>query len=92
MSAEESLFETHWSKITESSGEFFRTNDGQWFTYRIEGGELLPSHSDLRIPRSDFETAFPLLPVPPAKLNRYVTGPKYVWAILHDPRISEGCW
>ncbi len=92
MSASESPFDGVWLRIRGSSGEFFKTGDGLWFTYEVEGDVILPSHSELHIPRSDFELAFPLLPVPPAKLNKFVKGPKFVWAILHDPRISEGRW
>ena len=80
-----------WERICAQAGEFFKTHRNEWFTYRIEGDELRPSQSDLSIPKSDFELAFPMLPVPPAKLNRFVSGPRYVWAILHDPRVSAGC-
>ena len=90
--ADSSPFEALWGRVVAHTGEFFKTDAGTWFTYRIEGDELRPSQSDLRILKSDFELAFPMLPVPPAKLNRFVTGPRYVWAILHDPRVSAGQW
>lgn len=86
------LFEPVWGRICKLEREFFKTHGGRYFTYRVEGDELLPSQSDLRIPRSDFALAFPMLPVAPPKLNRVVQGPAYVWAILHDPRVSEGKW
>lgn len=86
------LFEPVWARIAAHSGSFFKTDAGRWFTYAVEDGFVLPSHTDLRIPRSDFELAFPLLPVPAAKLNKFVSGPAYVWAILHDARISNGEW
>ncbi len=92
MSDSGELFDAVWARIVEHSGAFFKTDLGAWFTYEIDADCLLPSHSELHIPRSDFELAFPMLPVLPAKLNRFVTGPKYVWAILHDPRISDGQW
>ncbi|MFQ5699338.1 MAG: hypothetical protein ACE5IL_13770 [Myxococcota bacterium] len=86
-------FEEVWARICEQEQEFFRTRLGRWFRYRIEGRDLCPSQTQLRIPRSDFELAFPLLPLPtPGKLNRLVTGAGYLWAILHDPRISRGAW
>jgi hypothetical protein len=88
-----SPFDPVWERIVRNSGEFFQTQAGGWFTYRIEGGELLPSHSDARIARANFETAFPLLPLPsPAKIGKFVSGSKWVWAILHDPRVSQGEW
>ena len=102
MSDAAKLFDAVWARICANEREFFRTDAGRWFTYRIEAGELRPSQSDLRIARSEFERVFPLLPVPPAqtrdfegglaKMNKYVKGPAYVWAILHDPRISEDRW
>ena len=85
-------FEATWERVVRNAGEFFKTGEGTWFTYKVDGEHLLPSHSELRIPRSDFQKAFPLLPVHPAKLNKFVSGPKFVWAVLHDPRISEGKW
>ena len=85
-------FDAAWQRIAAHERTFFKTHGGRWFTYRIEGENLLPSQTDLAIPRSDFELAFPLLPVPPPKLNKFVRGPAYVWAILHDPRISAGQW
>ena len=86
-------FEEIWKRIQAHEREFFQTRLGQWFTYRIDDEQVLPSHTDFRIPRRDFELAYPLLPIPtPGKLNRLVTGASHVWAILHDPRISGGAW
>ncbi len=86
------LFEPAWKRICEHEGAFFKTEGGRWFTYRVDGDALRPSHSDVRIPRSDLEIAFPMLPVPAAKLNKHVRGPAFVWAVLHDPRIAAGQW
>lgn len=89
--SEPSPFASSWARIVEHSGEFFQTQAGEWFTYRVEGECVLPSHSDVRIPRADFERVFPMLPlVSPAKIGRYVTGAKWVHAILHDERVREG--
>lgn len=82
-----------WARIEAHAGEFFRTRAESWFTYRIDGECVLPSHRELRIPKTDFALAHPLLPIPkPGKLARLVTGAEYIWAILHDPRISRGAW
>ena len=85
-------FARAWARIALHAGEFFKTDQGAWFTYKLDGEAVCPSQSELRIPRADFALVFPLLPVPPAKLNKVVAGPKYVWAILHDARISTGEW
>ena len=82
-----------WSRITAHEREFFKTHLDRWFTYRIEGDTLLPSHSELRIPRADFDLGLALVPISlPQKLARHVTDYEHVWAILHDERISQGAW
>ncbi len=86
-----SAFDPVWRRILEHERQFFRLVDGTWFTYRVENDVLAPSHAEERIPRADFEAAFALLPVPgPAKLAKFVTGARFVYAILCDPRISTG--
>ena len=82
-----------WSRILANQGEFFQTHRDRWFTYRIDGDLLCPSHADQQIPRSDFEIALRMLPQPvPQKLAKHVTGYEYVWAIMNDERISQGAW
>ena len=90
-------FDAVWARIAECGGAFFKTQGGRFFTYSIErdgNAECVrPSHSELRIPREHFATAFQLVPVRAAgKLARLMEGPEYVWAILHDPRIAQGDW
>ena len=92
-SSEPTSFAAVWERITGHGGEFFQTSKGRYFTYRIEEDALLPSQTDLRISRSDFELAFSMVPIPTsAKLNRLVEAPSYIWAILHDERIRCGAW
>ena len=82
-----------WERILAERGEFFQTANGRWFTYKLDGDHLALSQSEIRIPRSDFELAFNMLPISrSAKLNRLVEGPAYVWAILYDERISQRDW
>ena len=82
-----------WSRVEALEGEFLRTHREVLFTYRIERDELLPSHTELRIPRADFERVVPMLPLSdPRKIAKFVTGYPYVAAILADPRISRGAW
>ena len=86
-------FETVWERILDGERAFFRTHQGVLFTYRVHDGFVHPSHSDQAIPKHDFETVFPLLPVrPPQKIAKHVAAYPYVWAILHDGRISRGDW
>jgi hypothetical protein len=86
-----SAFDPVWRRIVEHERQFFRLHDGTWFTYRVEDDVLAPSHAEERIPRADFEAAYALLPVPgPAKLAKFVTGARFVHAILTDPRVLRG--
>lgn len=86
-------FEGAWERIVAERGEFFRTRGGRYFTYKIDGDFLFPSHSDLHLRKEHFAVAHQLVPIPsPGKLARLIEGPEYVWAILHDERISRGCW
>ncbi len=91
--SEPTSFDAVWERIVGREREFFQTSKGRYFTYRIEDDALLPSRSDIRIPRSDFALAFSMVPIPTsAKLNRLVDAPSYIWAILHDERIRCGAW
>ena len=82
-----------WERIVRAAGAFFQTKGGRYFTYRIDGELVLPSHSDARILKEHFALAYQIVPIPGAgKIARLVKGPEYVWAILHDPRISEHRW
>lgn len=86
-------FEEVWGRIAALEREFFQTHQGRWFTYRIEADRVRPSHTDLAIPRADFELVLPMLPLPdPRKIAKFVTGYPYVAAIMMDPRVSRGAW
>ena len=82
-----------WQRIEAQTGEFFKTHQGRWFTDRIEGDTLLPSQTDVRIPRSDFELVVPMLPLAdPRKIAKFVTDYVHVAAVISDKRISKGQW
>lgn len=86
-------FDEIWRRICALEREFFQTHQKRWFTYRIEGDCLLPSHEELRVPRSDFELVVPMLPISdPRKIAKLVTGYPYVAAVINDPRVSRGDW
>jgi hypothetical protein len=86
-------FEKVWNSIVVCEGQLFQTVRGLPFTYKIRGNALVPSRTEYQISKSDFEKAFELVPFPgPGKISNLVRGPAYVWAILHDRRISSGEW
>jgi hypothetical protein len=86
-------FEEIWKQIVARAGETFHTKTGLEFTYRVDSDEVYPNRTNYRIPKTDFKTAFKLVPIDgQGKIYRSVRGPAYVWTILHDPKISRGEW
>lgn len=86
-------FELIWGRILALQGETFATITGLPFTYQVEGDALFPSRTDYRLSRRDVETAYGMVPISgPGAIRNTVRGPAYIWAILHDPRVSQGEW
>ncbi|MDH5688955.1 MAG: hypothetical protein OEZ48_13995 [Candidatus Bathyarchaeota archaeon] len=85
-------FEEVWNRIRSHEGETFRTITGLPFVYRVDrGNTLIPDRTGYPLHRSNFEKVYRMVPVDgPGEINYIVRGPAYVWAILHDPRISAG--
>jgi hypothetical protein len=91
-------FHEVWERIRRDQRERFYTKTRLPFTYEIRG-EVVHVHrpdspSDNKQPyKSQFELAYQRVPIPnPGKIRDIVWGCSYVWAILHDPRISQGDW
>lgn len=90
-----SNFDEIWRRIEANQGEKFFTIGRLDFTYKIVGNGryLVTSRTRYKIPKSDFEKAFSMVPIPNTTIiNKIVRGPSYIWAILHDPKISQGEW
>ena len=86
-------FSEVWSRIAAHAGETFSTKTGLDFTYKVRGDAFFPSRTSFRIAKADFEKAYRLVPVEgPGVISDLVRGPAYVWAVLHDHRISRGAW
>jgi hypothetical protein len=86
-------FEEIWKRIIAYQGKTFRTVKGIEFTYMIKRFGLHPSAVRYRIDVIDLKMAYKLVPIKdPKDLFQKVTGPHYVWAVLHDTRISAGKW
>lgn len=87
------IFEEIWSRIVAHEGETFHTKTGLEFTYEIRGDAFYPSRTHYRISKADFRTAYERVPIDgPGVINEIVRGPAYIWAVLHDQRISMGEW
>lgn len=82
-----------WGAVVALAGKTFRTKTGLPFTYDVRGHVVIPSRTEYQIAKADFEVAYKLVPLPgPGAMNHIVRGPAYVWAILHDKRLSGGAW
>ncbi len=84
-------FEDIWRRIVVHQGELFHTKTGLEFTYEVEREAFYPSRTNYRISRADFRTAYQMVPIDgPGVIRWKVRGPSYIWAVLHDRRISKG--
>jgi len=69
-------FEEIWDRIVAHAGEPFHTKTGLPFTYGIKRNGFYPSRTNYRIPKTDFEEAYQLVPVEgPGVINEIVRGP-----------------
>lgn len=80
-----------WRRVRRHSGESFHTKTGLEFTYEVDGEGILPSRTDYRLSRSDLEEVHRRAPLDgPGEVSDIVRGSAYLWAIIHDERISDG--
>lgn len=86
-------FEEVWVRIKKRAGETFFTKTGIRFTYIVEGNRVVLSRINYSLSKGDLEKAYSGVPMKgPSEIVSIVSGPSYVWAILHDARISLKAW
>ena len=86
-------FSEVWSRVVANVNAEFCTKRGHPFRYRLDGRTMFVDRATYRIPMSDLEAAYALVPFSgPGAVNSICRGPSYVWAILHDERVSMGAW
>ena len=89
----EASFDEIWDRIISNQGKIFYTITGLEFSYKIIGSYLKTTRTNYHLAKQNFSRAFLAVPIPnPGAINKIVRGPAYVWAILHDQRISRGEW
>ncbi len=82
-----------WQRMKTFEGETFRTIQNLEFTYEITGNVLVPSRTEYNISKSDVKKVLERIPLKgPGEISNDVRGPSYLWAILHDFRISNNEW
>lgn len=86
-------FSTVWDRIVQQAGHPFETKTGLPFVYSVRGNTLISSRAKQMLDKAEFERAYQMVPFEgPGDINKMIRGPAYVWAILHDKRISQGQW
>jgi len=86
-------FDMVWQRILSRSGEPFFTKTGLRFTYKVHENIVVPNRVRAKIKKNHFMKAFDMAPVKgPSELASIVQAPSYVWAIIHDARISLKQW
>ncbi|KPJ69487.1 MAG: hypothetical protein AMJ45_00135 [Syntrophobacter sp. DG_60] len=81
-------FEEIWLRIITHRGQTFYTKANIGFTYEVVDHVLYLS-TDHKIYKDDFKKAYTWFPADdPADIRQQIRGLAYVWAILHDKRIS----
>jgi hypothetical protein len=85
-------FDQVWNRIETHAGEVFIQIRGGEFTYQIVSGQVIPDRTNQQIPKSQFEEAFGLVPLPDTTSVQHLRGPSYIYAILMDNRIRLSDW
>ncbi len=86
-------FEEVWTRILKRAGETFFTKTGIRFSYSVKGERLLLNRTNYELSKRDFMKAYSQVPLKgPSGIASMVRGSSYVWAILHDARISLKAW
>jgi hypothetical protein len=86
-------FEEVWVRIRKRGGETFFTKTGIRFSYGVEGDRVFLSRINYSLSKGDLAKAYSRVPMKgPSEIASIVRGASYVWAILHDARISLKAW
>jgi len=83
-------FQDVWNLILKNEGETFFQKRGGEFTYKIKNDKLNTSKTDYPLTKNNFAAAYDLCPFTgPGEITNTIRGSSYVWAILHDKRITN---
>lgn len=91
--SEKPPFEDVWRRISVRAGDTFFTKTGLRFTYKVRGEKVYISRARRPLTKTDLRRAYEVSPIGrPSQLSSAVRSPSYVWAILHDARITLKQW
>ncbi|MEO6712699.1 MAG: hypothetical protein ABIM89_04630 [Mycobacteriales bacterium] len=78
-----------WSQLETHAGEPFTLKRGQDFTYHVSGAVLMPTTANWDVPKAEFAEALRRMPVSGPAALKDLQAAAYIYALLHDPRISS---
>ena len=91
--SEKPSFEDVWVRMQKRAGEAFFTKTGIRFTYGVEGEKVMLNRINYSLSKGDLMKTYLRVPMEgSSEIASLVRGPSYVWAILHDARISLKAW
>ena len=79
-----------WRRIIACSGEVFRQQRGKPFTYSVSGDTVYLDTADGDLSRRQIVEALSRMPLTGPDDLSDLNGPRYIYAILTDRRISGG--
>ena len=79
-----------WSRIIACSGEVFRQQRGKSFTYSVSGDTVYLDTADRDLSRTQITEASNRMPLAGPDDLHDLSGPRYIYAILTDRRITGG--
>ena len=84
------MIDTIWSRLEQFQNCEFYQIKGQVFTYKIVGNNLIPSTTNIKIHKSQFERALKYCPLENTVPIQNLMAPSYLFALLTDKRIIDG--
>jgi hypothetical protein len=82
-------FDAVWRRIKAHAGESFAQIQGNEFSYKVEGDQIMLNRTNQHISRIQMEEAFLLVPLKNTTSIQHLRAPSYIFAILTDDRIRR---
>ena len=77
-----------WARLVACAGRPFLTDGGHEFNYQVDGDMVRLSHRGAVISKAVLMQAWALMPCAVADLPKVYIPRGYIWALLHDTRVS----
>lgn len=77
-----------WVLLESHVGESFTLKSGQQFSYQISNDVLMPTTANWDVPKAEFSEALRRLPVSGPAALKDLQAAAFIYALLHDERVS----